>query len=509
MAIGPRAAGGGRRGAEYHWLVATDGPQPSVAAENRHPGTTAWRLPGPPADIGGLAHGAIAAYVSSQAVLPGQVQRIYVDAYGASRVRVQVFRMGWYQGAGGREVLASRWLAARHQPPCHHDALTGLTECDWYPTLRFTVPSSLASGVYIAKVSSSNRAASDCLFVLRSSRPAAILAQLPTATYEAYNAWGGDSLYPGGTHVGITGTTQGVAVSYDRPYDSVTGAGQFFARDVAMVRFLERYGYPVAYTDSESVARNPRQLRGVRVLLDFGHSEYWSSREERAWARARAAGTSLVMLGSDTLAWRVRFAAATPASSEYPAPAHVMIAFKERSALDPDRRDPSGSFPGRGAPLAGSAYLGCITPRLPQPGPPTYRYYAWSPVPTLEPRWLFAHAGVTARTRIPGIVGYELDQTTPLSPAGTRIVGFGVAPCTSPGAAEPGEPLPGPGDDRAETTVYTARSGALVFASGTLGWELGLEPVPNASPDAPIAPDPRVVAMTRNVLARALAMSHG
>ena len=244
----------------------------------------------------------------------------------------------------------------------------------------------------------------------------------------------------------------------------------------------------------------------MRVLLDFGHSEYWSSREEQAWARARDAGTSLVMLGSDTLGWRVRFAPATRASSENSQPAHVIVAYKEHAALDPDKHDPSGSFPDRGASLAGSAYLGCITPRVPQPGPPTYRYYAWSPAPALAPSWLFANTGVTASTRIPGIVGYELDRTTPLSPRGTRVVGVGVAPCTAAGAAEPGEPLPGPGDDRAETTVYTARSGALVFSSGTLGWELGLEPVPSASPDAPTAPDPRVVAMTRNVLARALAV---
>jgi hypothetical protein len=57
----------------------------------------------------------------------------------------------------------------------------------------------------------------------------------------------------------------------------------------------------------------------------------------------------------------------------------------------------------------------------------------------------------------------------------------------------------------AETTLYSARSGALVFATGTLGWEYALSPVPQASPDAPPAPDPRVVALTRNVLARALA----
>jgi len=46
-----------------------------------------------------------------------------------------------------------------------------------------------------------------------------------------------------------------------------------------------------------------------------------------------------------------------------------------------------------------------------------------------------------------------------------------------------------------------------VFDTGTLGWELGLEPVPSASPDAPLAPDPRVVAMTRNLIARVLRRS--
>jgi hypothetical protein len=56
----------------------------------------------------------------------------------------------------------------------------------------------------------------------------------------------------------------------------------------------------------------------------------------------------------------------------------------------------------------------------------------------------------------------------------------------------------------AETTLYTAASGALVFATGTLGWEYALEPVPQASPDALQVPDPRVVAMTRNLIARVL-----
>ena len=121
----------------------------------------------------------------------------------------------------------------------------------------------------------------------------------------------------------------------------------------------------------------------------------------------------------------------------------------------------------------------------------------------MRPSWLFARTGIGASTRIPGIVGYELDERTPLTPAGTRLAGSGAAPCTS-FTPEPDEPVPAPGGGLAETTIYTARSGAIVFDSSSMGSEVGLEPVPSASPDAPLTPDPRVVAMTRNLIARVL-----
>jgi hypothetical protein len=485
----------------YRWLPQTTGQPPTVAQENQSAGTTAWRLPGPSRDVGGLAHGDVAGYVSAPAVLAGQTETIYVNAPGSRFVRIRIFRMGWYGGSGGREMLVSRRLPVHSQPACIHRSSTGLTECHWHATLSVQIPSALPTGVYIAKLSAPTGQA-DTLFVVRASVATPLLAQLPTSTYQAYNAWGGDSLYPGGADpVGVTGTTQGVEVSYDRPYDSVTGAGQFFARDVAMVRFLERYGYPVSYTTSESVDADPSQLSGHRALLDFGHSEYWSRRQADGFAAARDAGTNLLFLSSDTLAWQVRYLPASAASGQPGAPSHRIVSYKEHASLDPDRNDPSGEFPQSGAPLTGSAYLGCITPRVDQPGPPTYRYYEWAPNPQLEPAWLFRGTGISAGTRIPGIQGYELDMRTPASPPGTILVGYGHATCM-PAAA--GEPAPGPGQNLGESTIYQARSGAFVFSTGTLGWELGLEPVPDASPDAPTAPDPRVVALTRNLLDRAL-----
>jgi hypothetical protein len=512
------AARSGAAVAPYRWLVNTTGPQPSVATENAEPGTRAWRLPGPPAEVGGLRSGDVAGYVSEETVDPGQTERIYVSAPRARSVEIRVFRIGWYGGTGGREVLVSRRLRVVPQPPCVHRSATGLTECNWRSTLSFTIPPALPSGVYIARLSAragqsdAPLGQSDALFVVRATVLEPLLAQLPTSTYEAYNAWGGNSLYPGGGDpVAETGTTQGIEVSSDRPYDSDTGAGQLFARDVAMVQFLERYGYPVSYTTSESIDGDPAQALGHRALIDFGHSEYWSQRQADAFARARDAGVSLLFFGSDTMAWRVRYApasgapseAAQPTASAAGQPPHLLVSYKEHAGLDPDRANPTGPFPAGGAPLTGSAYVGCITPRVSRPGAPTYRYYSWSPAPELRPSWLFAGTGITAATQIPGMVGYELDLRAAESPAGTQVVGSGTATCM-PAAA--GEPAPGPGQDLAQTTLYTARSGAIVFGSGTLGWELGLEPVPSASPDAPTQPDPRVVEMTRNLLAHVLEM---
>ena len=294
-------------------------------------------------------------------------------------MRIQVFRIGWYRGAGGREVLVSGRLRARAQPRCTHRYSTGLTECNWRPTLTFTIPPALPSGVYIARLSA-RTGQSDCLFVVLASRPQPLLAQLPTSTYEAYNAWGGDSLYVGGAdRVAITGTTQGIDVSYDRPYDSVTGAGELFARDVAMVWFLERYGYPVSYTTSESVDEDSGQVLGHRAVIDFGHSEYWSQRQADAFSRARDTGESVLFFSSDSLAWRVRYAPASAAASERGQPDHSIVSYKEHAALDPNHAEPTGAFPDGGASLTGSAYLGCITPRLDVPGSPTYRLLLMGP----------------------------------------------------------------------------------------------------------------------------------
>ncbi len=182
----------------------------------------------------------------------------------------------------------------------------------------------------------------------------------------------------------------------------------------------------------------------------------------------------------------------------------TIVAYKEHARLDPGRaRSPAASSRTAAPRLTGSAYRGCITPRLTRPGPPAYRYYDWTPAPTAASAVAVRGQWRQSGTPVPGIIGYELDQQAGSSSRVIRV-GGGSARCQSGLTAEPGGPGPGPGGAKADTTLRRLRSGALVFTTGTLGWELGLSPVPSASPDAPRAPDPRVVRMTRNLLEHVL-----
>jgi hypothetical protein len=469
-----------RRAAHYDWVESFDGSPVSVEEENRKPGTSSWML------HGGRRRGHIAAYMGSESIRPGQTQRLFVDAPRSRWIRAEVYRMGWYDGRLGRLVLSSHKLKPAGQPRCPHDTQLGTVYCQWHADLSFAIPSGLPSGVYVVKVTSSGVAETYTMFVVESARPLPLLVQLPTATYQAYNEWGGDSLYPGGDLVGVTGTTQGVEVSFDRPYKTSTGAGQLFDRDLAMIRFVEREGYDASYTTGSSVDTNPAQAMGHKMLLDFGHSEYWSQRQVDAFRRARDTGTNLAFLSSNTMVWRVRFALG----------GHRIVGFKEHVAADPDKTLPSGLMPLSGAPLTGTAWGQCVTPRVVggTQTHPTYHYFAWKPAASMQPDWLFHDTGFTSSSLVSGIVGYEPDRTSPSSPPGTQVVGSGSTLC------QHGGPPSGLG----QLSLYTAKSGALVFSSGTLGWQLGLSPMPAESPDAPRRADPRLVKLTENLFDRML-----
>ncbi|HYY99036.1 MAG TPA: N,N-dimethylformamidase beta subunit family domain-containing protein, partial [Pyrinomonadaceae bacterium] len=124
-----------------------------VQTENAKPGTTAWRLTKP------ASAREIEGYASLTSVNRGGQVTLYVST-AESSYTIEVYRMGWYDGAGARLVLGPVSRAGGAQPTPTPDPTTGLAECRWTNGYVLSVPNNpadptdWASGVYLVLLTS-------------------------------------------------------------------------------------------------------------------------------------------------------------------------------------------------------------------------------------------------------------------------------------------------------------------------------------------------------------------
>ena len=121
-----------------------------------------------------------------------------------------------------------------------------------------------------------------------------MLVATSDATWEAYNDYGGNSLYnctvacPPGNPLAYKGAD---AVSYNRPFDGAFyddgGASDLYYAEYQMINLLEQNGYDVSYTSDSDLDRNPSLLLNHKVFISSGHDEYWSA-GERSASRTRS-----------------------------------------------------------------------------------------------------------------------------------------------------------------------------------------------------------------------------
>ena len=93
-------------------------------------------------------------------------------------------------------------------------------------------------------------------------------------TWQAYNEWGGASLYNNrGAETGLSGS-RAPRASFDRPHLINDGAGMMLSYEAWMVRWLEQQGYDISYATNIDVDANPGLLSDRKIVLSVGHDEY-------------------------------------------------------------------------------------------------------------------------------------------------------------------------------------------------------------------------------------------
>ena len=470
-----------------HLAIPGHGPAASnpTRLENQRRGSPDWEITAP-AD-----HREIEGYASATSVNRGEAIELLVSTVDPGYV-VDVFRMGWYGGEGARRVAGPIVRPGIRQPTPAPEPTTGLVECRWREPYRMATADAdgpWPSGVYLARLTArpSGRQAYVVFVVRDDDRRSALLFQSSVTTFAAYNNWGGRSLYAFNS-----GGAPARKVSFDRPYATspygvrLDGAGDFLRRwEYNALRWLEREGYDVAYTTDVDTHRRADLLLRHRVFLSVGHDEYWSWAMREHVEAARDHGVHLAFLGANACFWQIRF---EPDAAGVPD--RTVVAYKDAVASDPGAADPS---PTR-ARLATGRWRDAPTSR-PEAALIGVMYLA-DPVDAdvvvdEADHWAFEGTGLRPGDRLPGLLGYEVDAVAAGSPPGLHRLAH------SPFTRASGE------IEYADMTIHESPAGALVFATGSMFWNWGLDgyDAPRLHPDRVNAAAQRI---TRNVLARML-----
>ncbi len=208
--------------------------------------------------------------------------------------------------------------------------------CGWPDAATLEIPEHWRSGYYevVLRAGAEFRQERVGFFVVRAvhPRPEVPLLVLTTNTWNAYNDFGGDNLYTGGTRVSFArplapgllrkprGPGDRVAV-VDAPdptmqahiryllghgYSQWAGSAGWPNAELEFVRWAESNGYELDYAINADLERVPGLLDGRRLYLSVGHDEYWTWAMRDAVESFVAAGGHAAFLSGNTSFWQVR-----------------------------------------------------------------------------------------------------------------------------------------------------------------------------------------------------------
>ncbi len=469
-------------------LVTAQSQNP-IQIENANPGTASWLL------TNAASNNEIAGYANLTSVNQGGTISFFVSTTDP-QYQLSVYRMGYYQGLGGRLMFGPVTVTGTNQTVPTPDSSTGFLECNWVNPYVLTTGSNWTSGIYLAQLTGTTSGKQSYItFTVRNdSRASDLLFQQSTNTYQAYNNWGGKSLYAFNSSTAPTINTSGgsggypaVMVSYNRPYAAINyGTGDFFSWEFNMLAFLEQQGYDVTYTTDVDTHTSPSLLLQHKGFLIVGHDEYWSWEMRNNVTAARDAAVNLGFFSANECYWQIRFQS-SPLTG---AANRTIVAYKEAAAQDPDATDSDSS----------NDYLITTAWRLSHASYPATpedaligeMYIEFEPVSGSivigdTSSWVFNDTGLQNGSTLPGLLGYEADAVDSGSPSGTITL-------TS-------SPYTQSGTHFSDMSLYQANSGSWVFATGSMDWTYGLSSVSPYSP-SPSRVNSAAEQITTNVLAQ-------
>lgn len=459
-----------------------------VLAENNRAGTTRWRITGTPPT------GSIEGWADQVYAAAGQQVDLYVSTTAPS-FHVEAYRVGYYQGTGGRLVWQSGQLPGTAQPPCPVTPGTNMVACDnWKSSLTVPITTAFAQGDYLFKLVGANNEQSYVpLTVWQPDSQGTYLIKNDVFTWQAWNPYGGYDYYQGlgGCPAGVYPLcSRARVVSYDRPYAFADAAGQgtgdFLWLEAPLVRFMEQHGLDVSYATDLTLVEHPTFLNGHKVLLSLGHDECWSLEERQAAVAAYQRGMNFAFFGASAILRHVR-------TQPSPLGADREVVDYRSSASDPLNgkgnplevtgntwTSPPAHWPEEG--FVGEAYNGFLEPAV-----------AKDMTVVDAGSWIFKDTGLANGGNIPNAIGSDVDSLAPPAgyPPNVEVLAHSALPVNQAQAHTRNG-----GIFYSDMTYYTnPTSQSGVWDSGTNNWI----PALGSCADRAICPGPALQRITGNL----------
>ena len=460
-----------------------------IVCENSKTGTpsSVW-------DINGAGDSTIQGFATDISVNQGGTVFFKINT-NAKAYTITIFRMGYYGGNGARQIatVSPSVTLPQTQPACKTDSTTFLYDCgNWAVSASWQVPSNATSGIYFAHIVRTDTGGENhIVFIVRNDASHSdVLFQTADETWQAYNAYGGHSVY--GQLDTFDISNRAYKVSYNRPFIT-RGFGNesatwVFGNEYPMVRWLEANGYDVTYFTGIDAARSGNLIVNHKVYMDTGHDEYVSGPQRTNIEAARDAGVNLAFFSGNEFFWKTRWESSIDGTNTA---YRTMVVYKETLAFakidpaDPPTwtgtwRDPSFSPPADGGrpenALTGTIFMvngvgsdnpGNLSIQVPA-ADGKMRFWRNTTIANLA-------SGKTA-TLPAGTLGYEWDEDLDngARPAGTFDLSTATYNMTADLLLDYGATY-GAGTATHHMTMYRAPSGALVFGAGTVQWSWGLD----------------------------------
>jgi hypothetical protein len=429
-----------------------------LAIENAQAGTDKWRIdldiePTKRLNMAGFIEG----YADTTSARSGQVVNIYANT-GSPQWHLEAYRMGYYGGLNARLI----WTSETFDQPWQFaepsfDRETRMHAAQWSPSTSITIDDSWPPGSYLLKLNSSEGGAHYIpLTVRRDDCAASLVVVSAVTTWQAYNPWGGRSLYenfgPGSRF------DRSLVVSFDRPYASAYhwGSADFLTHELPLISLIEELGIDTAYvTDIDlhtSALDGDGSLHPVLLnrtaLLTTGHDEYYSTPMRATLERARDTGINLAFFGANAVYRHIRL---EPNSESVPY--RQLVNYRTADSDPMTNEDPlQSTVQWRNAPLnqPESALIGV-------------QYFAAGITASMKlvntDNWVFNDVDLSNGRTLKKLVAIEADGLGPSSSEPSNLEVLASSPVIYKNSRY-----------NHAMTYYSADSGAGVFATGTIGW---------------------------------------